>query len=130
MKKIILMLCCCFTLSYLFAQTPATDKLLPPPPSPVTFIPDEPPPPPIPPPPFKPGDPVFDPPVLANNLGYQVTIHEIEGKNVVIVKKKGIIKNIPLEKWDADPAYYEKKYGRFSKFGKFKSKAPATSTAH
>ena len=118
MKKMILMLCCCFTLSYLFAQTTATDKLLPPPP------------PPIPPPPFKPGNPVFDPPVLANNLGYQVTIHEIEGKNVVIVKKKGIIKNIPLEKWDADPAYYEKKYGRFSKFGKFKPKAPATSTAH
>ncbi|HNU89591.1 MAG TPA: hypothetical protein PKJ94_14925, partial [Ferruginibacter sp.] len=72
-----------------------------------------PPPPPPPPPPEAPKEEVkFTPPVIANDMGYDLSVHNNNGNTMIYAKKKGVTEKISLEKWNANSAYYEKKYGK------------------
>lgn len=113
MKKVLLLLTVCTVSVHLSAQTTKAEKVPPPPPPPpaVAEIPPPPPPPPAP-----PQDVVeemkFTPPVIVNEEGYSLSVHRNNGNEMVYVKKNGVSEKIPLSKWNANKAFYEKKYGK------------------
>jgi len=122
MKKTLLLLFVCTVSTHMIAQKTKAEKsetpvqsalpedyIAPPPPPP-------PPPPPAPEPPTAPAPPQieqvkFTPPVIVNDKGYGLSVHYYNGKNLVYMKKNGVSEKISLDKWKANRAYYENKYG-------------------
>lgn len=85
----------------------------PPPPPPPPVQPAAPPPPPAPPmPPKQHADAKFNPPVIVNDKGFDLSVHYINDVNIIYAKKKGITEKIPMTKWYANQSYYEKEYGK------------------
>lgn len=113
MKKILLVLTACSISGYLSAQSSKAGKASPPPPPTPPVVAELPPPPPPPPPPPEPlsEEEKFTPPAIVNDQGYSLSIHANNGNTIIYAKKKGVTEKIPLEKWEANKAYYEKKYG-------------------
>jgi hypothetical protein len=67
---------------------------------------------PAPPPPSKPEKVRFTPPVLFNEKGYAITVHNSSEGNIILLKnKKGLTQKIRMSVWDAKPEYFENKYG-------------------
>jgi len=114
MKKVLLLLTVCAVSAQLSAQTAKAGKTPPPPPPPPPALAElPPPPPPPPPPPEAPKEEVkFTPPVIVNDMGYDLSVHNNNGNTMIYAKKKGVTEKISLEKWNANSAYYEKKYGK------------------
>lgn len=112
MKKILLLLTVCSISAHLSAQTTKVNKTPPPPPPPaLAELPPPPPPPPT--PPEAPQEEMkFTPPVIVNDMGYNLSVHNNNGNTMIYAKKKGVTEKISLEKWNANSAYYEKKYGK------------------
>ena len=139
MKKRIIICVTCIAVAGIYAEAQnkssavtqaatATESLIAPPPPPPPPVPPVPPPtdgidlPPVPPiPPIPPvpavNDLAYDSPEsvgpeIINNNGYEISIRNINGKAIVIVKKDGKKQKIKLSTWNADRKYYEKKYGQ------------------
>ena len=133
MKKRIIICVTCIAVAGIYAEAQnkssavtATESLIaPPPPPPAPPVPpptdgiDLPPVPPIPPIPPVPAvnDLAYDSPEsvgpeIINNNGYEISVRNINGKAMVIVKKDGKKQKIKLTTWNADRKYYEKKYGQ------------------
>jgi len=110
MKRTLLLLTVCSISGYLSAQSAKGAKVPPPPPLPPPALAELPPPPPAP-----PEAPVeeatFIPPAIVNEQGYSLSVHNNNGNTMIYAKKKGVTEKISLEKWNANKAYYEKKYG-------------------
>lgn len=85
---------------------PPLDMAPPPPPPPVPQVAPLPP---IPPPP--PVPPIPPIPEIVNDLGYEISVHYNNGNNMVYVKKDGKTEKISMKEWNANTAFYEKKYG-------------------
>jgi len=135
MKKISTVVVVCIISTQLIGQT-KTKRQPPPPPEPtIEMIAPVPPLPPPPPPPVPkvtneveitsiaavpvPPVPLPPPPVpptlpyrKVNERGYSMTIKTIDDKTTIKVKKGGFSEMIPLEKWNANKAFYEKRYGK------------------
>jgi hypothetical protein len=137
MKKITTVVVVCIISTQLIGQTKTKRQPPPPPEPPVEMtIPVPPPPPPAPPapktisdveitsvaivpapptPPLPPPPPPV-PPTLpyrkVNERGYSMTIKTVNDKTTIKVKKGGFSEMIPLEKWNANKVFYEKRYGK------------------
>jgi len=136
MKKITTVVVVCIISTQLFGQTRTKKHAPPPPPEPPVevAVPVPPPPPPLPPappemqvisdvkiesvskvpapPPPPPPAPPTPPYRKVNERGYSMDIKTINDKTTIKVKKGGFSEMIPLEKWNANKAYYEKRYGK------------------
>lgn len=127
MKKTLLLLFVCAFSGHIIAQKttvteaetitqpslPADDVVPHPPPPPPPAPPVPPPPPPPPPaPPQKAGKVKFTQPVIVNEKGYELSVVYNKSNNTVYAKKKGVTIKMSLDKWNADPAFYENKYGK------------------
>lgn len=129
MKKTLLVLFVCTVSTHIIAQKTKAEKAEttsqpalaendiapppppPPPPPPVPEAPTAPVPPPAPPVPPQIEQVNFTPPSIVNDKGYSISVHYYNGKNLVYMKKKGVVEKISLDKWNANRSYYENKYG-------------------
>ena len=117
MKKRILICVTCITVAGLYAEaqnksttvTSNESYAIAPPPPPAPPIP------PPPPPPVSP-IPVYDEVSVTreiiNNNGNEISIVNIKGTKMVIIKNDGKTQRIKLSTWNASRKYYEKKYGQ------------------
>jgi len=126
MKKTLLVLFVCATSTHIIAQKTKTEKaekpvqsaiavndIAPPPPPPPPPAPPEAPesPVPPPPPPAPPEQVTFTAPVIVSDKGYNLSVHYYNGKNLVYMKKGSVTEKVSMDKWNANRAYYENKYG-------------------
>jgi hypothetical protein len=112
MKKLIIVLAVGMLASDGMAQTGKKSVTAPPPP-PVELK-EVPPPPPPPPRPVKHQEKVmFTPPVILNEKGYAISIHNTKEGNIILLKTlKGLTQKIRMSVWNAKPEYFENKYGQ------------------
>lgn len=116
MKKKILLGAACFSMLSLYAQDNRSNQVAPPPPPepPVAVV--APPPPPEPPvPPLPPAFSASNDEIsttIINDNGSEIVVRNIKGVPTVIVKKDGKTFKVKLSTWNANPKYYEKKYGK------------------
>ncbi len=104
------------TESYITPPPPPPPPIPPLPPLPSLMDEIEPPLPPLPPDPpsavIMIADPEINGPEIINNNGNEISIHTLNGKTMIIVKKDGKTQKIKLTTWNANRKYYEKKYGQ------------------
>ena len=112
MKKLIIVLAVGMLASDGMSQTGKKVQSAPPPPLELKEVP--PPPPPPPPKPPKHVEKVqFTPPIIVNDKGYAITIHNTKEGNIIVLKnQKGLIQKIRMSVWNAKPEYFENKYGQ------------------
>jgi hypothetical protein len=117
MKKLIIVLAVGMLAGDGMAQS--GKKAVPAPPPPPMELKEVPPPPPPPPPPAPPKPPKhpekvqFTPPIIVNDKGYAITIHNTKEGNIIVLKnQKGLIQKIRMSVWNAKPEYFENKYGQ------------------
>lgn len=136
MKKRIWLSVVCISMTGLVANA-QTKAAPPPPPAPVDLVAPPPPPPPpaemvAPPPPPPPPPPPSElaatdlqdfqteepalpetlSTVIINNNGYEISIHKMNGRDMVVLKKDNQTQMIRLSTWNSRRKYYEKKYGQ------------------
>lgn len=111
MKKLIIVLAVGMLAGDGMAQS--GKKAVPAPPPPPMELKEVPPPPPPPPPPKHPEKVQFTPPVIVNDKGYAITIHNTKEGNIILLKnQKGLTQKIRMSVWNAKPEYFENKYGQ------------------
>ena len=49
---------------------------------------------------------------IINNNGYEIIVQFINERQMVILKKEGVVTKIKMDTWNSKPKYYEKKYGQ------------------
>ena len=112
MKKLIIVLAVGMLASDGMAQTGKKGVPAPPPP-PVELKEVPPPPPPPPPKPVNQEKVMFTPPVILNEKGYVISVHNTKEGNIILLKnKKGLTQKIRMSVWNAKPEYFENKYGQ------------------
>ncbi|MFN8249133.1 MAG: hypothetical protein U0T68_09295 [Ferruginibacter sp.] len=123
MKKKIILGAACFSVISLYAQDSRSNQVAPEAPAPpIAVIAPAPPAPPEPPLPPDPPPPPPAPPTMSeneeisntiiNDNGSEIVVRNIKGVPTVVVKKDGKTIHIKLSTWNANPKYYEKKYGK------------------